>query len=458
VSNIAVAAPGVRTRAGVISAGNDVATCNMPIARQAEAAREALIHLGLNASISGVISVTDGIAMGTQGMKASLMSRDLIARSVVHRVQTEELEGVLAIGACDKTNPGLMMGICEANVPGVYLYGGSAVPGVLDTQIITGQLVVEGVGKVAAGELTEQELERLAAAACPTTGACGVQATANTMGSISEALGLAAPGSSGPPGAWTSRDMIARESGRLLAALIISGPRPREIVTRVALQNAAAIVAATGGSTNASLHLPVGEVFARTPYLADLLPAGKYPAFDFFRVGGAALVIRLLLESGHIDGTALTVTGRTMAEEYGELPVPEQDIVHRPSEPITPSGGVTVLRGSLAPDGAVIKTAGLRVRRHRGRARLFECEEDCMQAVLARDFEDGDVLVIRNEGPRGGPGMREMLGVTAALYGMGAGESVALITDGRFSGGTRGLCIGHVSPEAAVGGPLGLLR
>lgn len=459
---------------GIISAWNEVAPCNMAIDRQARAARDAVLGTGAEARISGVISVTDGIAMGTQGMKASLMSRDLIAASVETRVAHETLDALLAIGACDKTNPGLMMGLCRVDRPAVYLFGGPSVVGSLDNRPLSGLGVIEGIGEVAAGELSEAELERRSRAMFPTEGACAAQATANTMACIAEAIGLALPGSSGPPASWTSRDANARAAGRRLVQMVAEGgPTPREIVTRQALENAAAIVAATGGSSNAVLHLPaiadacgidfdafdVGEVFDRTPYLASLIPGGPHTPLEFHDVGGVGLVIRLLLDAGHMHPDPVTVTGRPIGELYTDVTLPgEQTVVRPPSDPISPRGGVTVLRGNLAPDGAVIKNAGLRVRRHRGPARVFEREEDCMEAVLAGRFSPGDVLVIRNEGPRGGPGMREMLSVTAAIYGRGAGEEVALVTDGRFSGGTRGLCIGHISPEAAVGGPIGLLE
>lgn len=461
-------------RVGVVSAANQVATCNVPLYRQAEVGRDGAASCGVSASISGVVSVTDGIAMGNQAMKASLMSRDLIARSLLHRVRAEQLDGVLALGACDKTNPGLMIGMCLANVPGVYLYGGSSISGVRDGEAVTGLEVVEGISQVAAGALSAEELETRARTACPTVGACGVQASANTMACVSEALGLALPGSSGAPASWTTRDAIARQSGRRVAELVADGgPRPREIVTRRSLENAAAIVAATGGSTNATLHLPaiaascgiefdlfdVGAVFRRTPYLADLLPGGRYTPFDLFRYGGVGLVIRLLLDADRFHADERSVAGGTMGQVYGGVPFPaDNPVVRPPDRPLSPSGGVAVLAGSLAPEGAVIKTAGLAARQHRGPARVFDSEEDAMAAVLAGRYRSGDVVVIRNEGPRGGPGMREMLGVTAALYGRGAGEDVALITDGRFSGGTRGFCIGHVSPEAAVGGPIGRLR
>lgn len=461
-------------RIGVISAGNEVATCNFPLIRQAEAARSALLTAGADASISGVISVTDGIAMGTPGMKASLVSRDLLADSVVHRVTSEGLQGVVALGACDKTNPGLMMGLVAANVPSVYLYGGYNVVGMRGRTVVNGQQVVESVGKVGSGEMSEEQLEAVARDAWPTMGACGSLATANTMACVAEAMGMAPFESSGPPASWTSRDSIARHAGRLVLDILEKGgPLPHELVTRASIENAAAVVAAVGGSSNAVLHLAalarvrgldldvfdLEKVFARTPYIANVLPGGTYAPFDFYTVGGVGLIIRVLLDEGLVDGSCPTVEGRTLAEQYGDVPVPtDQDVVFPISAPRKERGGIAVLGGSMAPDGAVIKIAGVSARRFRGPARVFEDEETCMAAVLDQQYATGDVLVIRNVGPRGGPGMPEMLAVTAALYGQGAGESVALLTDGRFSGGTRGFCIGHVSPEAAMGGPIGLVR
>lgn len=463
-----------RPRVGVISAGNEVATCNFPLIRQADAVRTELLTSGADGSVSGVISVTDGIAMGTPGMAASLVSRDLLADCVVHRVRTEGLQGAVALGACDKTNPGLMMGLTVANVPSVYLYGGYNVVGMRGRKVVDGQQVVESVGKVGAGEMSEAELEQVARDAWPTMGACGSLATANTMACVAEALGMSPAGSSGPPASWTSRDVIARRAASLVLNLIDNGgPLPADLVTRSSIENAAAVVAAVGGSSNATLHLAalahvrgldidvfdLERVFARTPYLADVLPGGKYSPFEFYGVGGVGLVIRLLLDEGLVDGGCPTVEGKTLRQQYGDVPIPlDQDVVHTFDNPRAERGGIAVLRGNLAEDGAVIKIAGLATRRHRGPARVFENEDDCMDAVLAQDFQEGDVLVIRNVGPRGGPGMPEMLSVTAAIYGQGLGETVALLTDGRFSGGTRGLCVGHVSPEAAAGGPIGLVE
>lgn len=461
-------------RVGVISAGNEVATCNFPLIRQAEAVRSAVLAAGADASISGVISVTDGIAMGTPGMKASLVSRDLLADSVVHRVDAEQLEGVVALGACDKTNPGLMMGLIAANVPSVYLYGGYNVLGMRGRRVVDGHQVVESVGKVGAGDMSEEQLETVAKDAWPTMGACGSLATANTMACVAEAMGMSPAGSSGPPASWTSRDSIARDAGTLLLNIIQNGgPLPHDLVTRASIENAAAVVAAVGGSSNAVLHLAalasvrgldldvfdLEKVFARTPYIANVLPGGVYAPFDFYSVGGVGLIIRMLLDAGLVDGSCPTVQGKTLAEVYGDVPFPsDQDIIFPLSAPRAERGGIAVLGGDLAPDGAVIKIAGIATRRFEGPARVFEDEESCMDAVLSQQYKEGDVLVIRNVGPRGGPGMPEMLSVTAAIFGQGAGETVALLTDGRFSGGTRGFCVGHVSPEAAMGGPIGIVE
>jgi dihydroxy-acid dehydratase len=365
------------------------------------------------------------------------------------------------------------MAMCRLDLPSVFLYGGTTVPGSYRGRQITTQDVVEGVGRVTTGELDEAELRALEEAAYPAAGSCPVQATANTMACVSEAIGLALPGSSGPPAIHEARDKFARASGEAVLRLLESNLTARQIVTRDALENAAAVVAATGGSSNAALHLPaiaaecgidfdifdVGEVFRRTPHLADLQPAGKYLAVDLHAVGGVGVVIKLLLDAGLMHPDCMTVTGNTIAESYAGVHVdPDQDVVMSVENPLSSHGGLAVLRGNLARDGAIVKVAKMSRSVHRGPARVFECEEDCAAAVLAQDFRHGDVLVIRNEGPRGGPGMREMLQVTAMLVGQGLGEKVALITDGRFSGGTRGFCVGHISPEAAHGGPIALLR
>lgn len=457
---------------GVVSTWNEAAPCNMTLRRQARAAMRGVVSAGANPTEFTTIAVTDGIAQGNEGMRSSLPSRDLIADTVEHVARLNDYQALVGVGGCDKTLPGLMMAMCRLNVPSVFLYGGTALPGIHRGREITGLELVEGVGKVSTGELSQAELTDLEAAACPAAGSCPLQATANTMACVSEAIGLALPGSAGPPAVWDARDRFASRSGEAVVRLASAGIRPRDIVTRRSLENAAAIVAATGGSSNAALHIPaiaaecgivfdhfdMDEVFRRTPLLADLQPSGRYLQVDFHRIGGVGVVIKQLLDAGLLYGECLTVTGRTLAQEHDEVAFPVgQDVVRPLSEPLAASGALTVLRGSLAPDGAIVKVAGAG-HRFRGPARVFECEEHCFAVVLRRDYREGDVLVIRNEGPRGGPGMREMLQTTAALYGQGAGEAVALVSDGRFSGATRGLCVGHVGPEAALGGPIGLIR
>jgi dihydroxy-acid dehydratase len=366
-----------------------------------------------------------------------------------------------------------MMGMVRCNVPSIFIYGGSSLPGRVDGRTLTVLDSYEAVGSFMTGEIDGATLERIERACLPTIGACAGQFTANTMGMVSEAMGLTIPNVSMVPGVYAERAQISRRAGRLIMQMLArGGPLPRDIVTRKSLENGAAIVAATGGSTNAALHLPaianeagiaftiddVGEVFARTPLIGNLRPGGKYTAKDVYDIGGAAVVIRELIQSGHIDGSCITITGRTLAEEYGAANAPDGEVVYAARAPIMPDGGVAVLKGNLCPDGAVIKVAGLKSQFFEGVAHVFEDEEACVKAVRDRTYAAGEVLVIRNEGPVGGPGMREMLGVTALIYGQGMGEKVALITDGRFSGATRGMCIGYVSPEAFVGGPLALVR
>ena len=381
-------------------------------------------------------------------------------------------DALIGFGGCDKTLPGVMMGMIRCNVPSIFIYGGSALPGRFEGKTLTVLDSYEAVGGFMTGEIDQATLAGIERACLPTIGACAGQFTANTMAMVSEAMGLTIPNVSMIPGVYAERSQFARRAGRLVMQMLQQGgPLPREIVTRKALENGAAIVAATGGSTNAALHLPalaneagisftiddVGEVFARTPLIGNLRPGGKYTAKDVYDIGGTAVVVRALVESGHIDGTCLTITGRTIAEEYGDANVPDGEIIYSTRTPIMPDGGVAVLKGNLCPDGAVIKVAGLKKLMFEGRARVFEDEEQCVDAVRNRKYAEGDVLVIRNEGPVGGPGMREMLGVTALIYGQGMGEKVALITDGRFSGATRGMCIGYVSPESFIGGPLALV-
>ncbi|UFZ07117.1 dihydroxy-acid dehydratase [Bradyrhizobium ontarionense] len=458
---------------GVVSQKGEQTPCNMTHDFQVDAAKTGISEAGGTPREFATISVSDGISMNHEGMKFSLVSRELIADSIEAVVHGLAYDALVGFGGCDKTLPGVMMGMVRCNVPSIFIYGGSALPGKYQGRTLTVLDSYEAVGSYMTGEIDEATLEGIERSCLPTIGACAGQFTANTMGMLSEAMGLSMANVSMIPGVYAERAHVARQAGRLIMQMLArGGPLPRDIVTRKALENGAAIVAATGGSTNAALHLPaianeagirftlddVGEVFARTPLIGNLRPGGKYTAKDVYDIGGAAVVIRALIESGHIDGSCVTVTGRTLAEEYGSANAPDGEIVFHPNKPIIPDGGVAVLKGNLAPDGAVIKVAGLKNLVFEGRARVFEDEEACVAAVRARDYGAGEVLIIRNEGPVGGPGMREMLGVTALIYGQGMGEKVALITDGRFSGATRGMCIGYVSPEAFVGGPLALVQ
>lgn len=458
---------------GVVSCWNEAAPCNIALMRQAQSAKAGVNEAGGTPREFCTITVTDGIAMGHQGMKSSLCSREVIADSIELTMRGHSYDALVGIAGCDKSLPGTMMAMLRLNVPSVFMYGGSILPGKFKGRDVTVVDVFEGVGMHSAGRMNERELHDLECVACPSAGACGGQFTANTMACVSEAIGLALPGSAGAPAPYESRDEYAAASGRAVMRLISDGIRPRDICTRKAFENAAVVVAATGGSTNAALHLPamahecgiafdlfdVAEIFKKTPYIADLKPGGKYIAKDVFDIGGVPQILKALLDGGVLHGDCITVTGKTLAENLREVTFnTEQKVVYPVSNPISPTGGVVGLSGTLAPDGAIVKVAGLKKLQFRGPARVFDCEEDCFQAVTNRDYKEGEVLVIRYEGPKGGPGMREMLSTTAALYGQGAGDSVALITDGRFSGATRGFCIGHVGPEAAVGGPIGLIK
>jgi dihydroxy-acid dehydratase len=458
---------------GVVSMKGDQTPCNMTHDFQVAAAKEGIAEAGGCPREFSTISVSDGISMNHEGMKFSLFSRELIADSIEAVVHGLAYDALIGFGGCDKTLPGVMMGMIRCNTPSIFIYGGSALPGRLGSQVLTVLDSYEAVGGFMTGEIDQPTLAAIERNCLPTIGACAGQFTANTMAMVSEALGLTMPNVSMIPGVYPERAHVARQAGRLVMQMLErGGPLPRDVVTRKSLENAAAIVAATGGSTNAALHLPaianeagihfnmddVGEVFARTPLIGNLRPGGKYTAKDVYDVGGAAVVIRALLESGHMDGNCLTITGRTIAAEYGTANAPDGDVIRSASQAIMPDGGVAVLKGTLCPEGALIKVAGLRSLTFEGPARVFEDEESCAEAVRNRKYGAGEVLVIRNEGPVGGPGMREMLGVTALIYGQGMGEKVALITDGRFSGATRGMCIGYVSPEAFVGGPLALVR
>ena len=458
---------------GVASCWNQAAPCNTALMRQAEAASVGVKNGGGTPREFCTITVTDGIAMGHDGMHSSLASRDVIADSVELTMRGHGYDALVGVAGCDKSLPGMMMAMLRLNVPSVFLYGGSIMPGQFRGKEVSVQDVFEGVGQHSAGKMSIEDLCDLEQHACPGDGACGGQFTANTMALVSEAIGLALPLSSALPAPYKERDQYAIASGEAVMRLIEQNIRPRDICTREAFENAAVVVAATGGSTNVGLHLPamanecgirftlhdVCEIMRRTPYLADLKPGGRFLAKHMGEAGGAPMLLKTLLEAGLVHGDVMTVTGKTLRENLeGVVWRDDQEVIRPASRPLSPTGGVVGLRGSLAPDGAIVKVAGLEHRKHRGPARVFDGEEACFAAVERGDYKPGDVLVIRYEGPKGGPGMREMLSTTAAIYGQGRGGDVALITDGRFSGATRGLCIGHVGPEAQVGGPIALVQ
>ena len=458
---------------GVATCWNEAAPCNISLMRQAQAVKGGVRErLGTPREFA-TITVTDGIAMGHKGMYSSLPSRDLIADSVELTMRGHCYDGLVGIAGCDKSLPGMMMAMVRLNVPAVFLYGGSILPGRYKGRDITVQDVFEAVGGRVAGKISDEDLCAIEERACPSAGSCGGQFTANTMACVSEAIGLALPHSSGAPAVYENRDALAVSSGRAVMELLRLGLRPRDIVTKSSLVNAARVVAATGGSTNAGLHLPaiaheagidfdllnVADIFRDTPYIADLKPGGRYVAKDLYEIGGVMVVLKSLYEGGYIDGSCMTVTGKTIGEELERIEFPvDQDIVRSVKTPISKTGGVVGLRGNVAEDGAIVKIAGVSNLRFRGVARCFDGEESAYEAVVSGGVQEGDVVVIRYEGPVGGPGMREMLSTTSALYGQGLGDKVALITDGRFSGATRGLCIGHIGPEAAKGGMIGLLE
>lgn len=457
----------------VASAGNDSAPCNTRLDHQANICREGVIEGGGLPRRFNTITVTDGIAMGHQGMKSSLVSREVIADSVELSVRGHCYDALVGFAGCDKSLPGMMMAMLRLNVPSIFVYGGSILPGRFHDKDVTVVDVFEKVGQYEADACPLQELIDLEKVACPGHGACGGQFTANTMACVGEAIGLSLPNSNMIPAPYESNDAIARAAGEQVMELLARNIRPRDLCTKAAFQNAARVVAATGGSTNAALHLPamaseagidfdlfdVAETFKSTPYLADLKPGGKYVAKDMYEAGGVYMLMKTLLADGLLDGDCLTVTGKTLGENIDEVTWnPDQNVIYAADAPITPTGGVVGLKGSLAPDGAIVKVAGMERLQFTGIARCFDSEEDCFHAVEQRDIAEGSVIVIRYEGPKGGPGMREMLSTTAALYGQGMGEKVALITDGRFSGATRGFCIGHVGPEAADGGPIALVE
>ncbi len=458
---------------GVASCWNEAAPCNIALMRQAQAVKKGVASAHGTPREFCTITVTDGIAMGHQGMKSSLVSREVIADSVELTMRGHSYDALVGMAGCDKSLPGMMMAMCRLNVPSIFIYGGSILPGSFRGQPVTVQDVFEAVGRYSVGDMSDEDLDELEHVACPSAGACGAQFTANTMATVSEAIGLALPYSAGAPAPYEIRDSFCMTAGEQVMELIAKNIRPRDIVTREALENAATVVAASGGSTNAALHLPamahecgikfdlfdVAEIFKKTPYIGDLKPGGKYVAKDLFEVGGIPLLMKTLLEHGYLHGDCMTVTGRTIAQNMATVKWnADQDVIRPANDPITRTGGVVGLRGNLAPEGAIVKVAGMENLKFTGPARCFDSEEEAFDAVRNRNYEEGEVLVIRYEGPKGGPGMREMLATTAALYGQGMGDKVALITDGRFSGATRGFCIGHVGPEAAVGGPIGLLE
>jgi dihydroxy-acid dehydratase len=458
---------------GVATCWNEAAPCNIALMRQAQAVKRGVVAVGATPREFCTITVTDGIAMGHAGMKSSLPSREVIADSIELTVRGHSYDALVGVAGCDKSQPGMMMAMCRLNVPSIFIYGGSILPGTFKGKPVTIQDVYEAVGKHSVGAMSDGDLDLLEQNACPSAGACGAQFTANTMATVSEAIGLALPYSAGAPAPYEIRDKFCTLAGEMIMDLIVKNIRPRDIVTRAALENAAAVVAATGGSTNAALHLPaianecgiefdlfdVAKVFKKTPYIADLKPGGRYVAKDMFEAGGVPLLMKTLLDHGFLHGDCLTVTGRTIAENLKAVKWNDaQDVVHPADKPMLPTGGVVGLRGNLAPEGAIVKVAGMERLQFSGPARCFDGEEACFEAVKNKTYREGEVLVIRYEGPKGGPGMREMLATTAALYGQGMGDKVALVTDGRFSGATRGFCVGHVGPEAGVGGPIGLLR
>ena len=458
---------------GVVSTWNEAAPCNINLMKQAQSVKKGVSISGGTPREFCTITVTDGIAMGHEGMKSSLISRDVIADSTELTVRGHCYDALVGLAGCDKSLPGLMMSMVRLNIPSVFIYGGSILPGRFNGKDVTVVDVFEGVGKYTSKKMTAHALRKLELKACPSAGACGGQFTANTMACVSEAIGLALPYSAGTPAPYKERNKYAIDSGKAVMNLLAKNIRPRDIVTRKSLENAATIVAATGGSTNAGLHLPaianeigikfdlmdVARIFKKTPYLADLKPGGKYVAKDMWIAGGVPMLLKTLYDGGFIHGDCMTVTGKTMKENLKNVKFnPNQKVMRSYKNPITKTGGVVGLKGNLAPEGGIVKIAGLKKLQFTGRARCFDTEEAAYKAVKNRKYKDGDIIIIRYEGPKGGPGMREMLQTTAAIYGQGKGEKVALITDGRFSGATRGFCIGHVGPEASIGGPIALLR
>ena len=458
---------------GVVSTWNEAAPCNIALMRQTKSVKKGVSEFNGTPREFCTITVTDGIAMGHEGMKSSLISREVIADSTELTVRGHCYDALVGVAGCDKSLPGIMMAMCRLNIPSVFIYGGSILPGKFKGKDVTVVDVYEALGKYTEGKIKEKDLEELSLVACPSAGACGGQFTANTMACVSEAIGLALPYSSGTPAPYEERDKFAYESGKTVMNLLEKNIRPRDIVTKKSLENAATVVAATGGSTNAGLHLPaiasecgikfdlmdVAKIFKKTPYLADLKPSGKYVAKDMFEAGGVPLILKTLLDGGYLHKDCLTVTGKTIEENLKNVKFNDnQNVIRRYDKPLSPDGGVVGLKGNLAPHGAIVKITGLKSLKFTGKAKCFDNEEDAYKAVIKKQYKDGDIIIIRYEGPKGGPGMREMLSTTAAIYGQGMGDRVALITDGRFSGATRGFCIGHVTPEASVGGPIALVK
>ena len=465
-----------KPQVGIASSWNEITPCNMSIRRLTAAAKEGVRAAGGVALEFGTITVSDGISMGHEGMRASLVSREVIADSVETVMHGERLDGLVATGGCDKSMPGMMMAIARLNLPAVFVYNGSTLPGYVDGKAIDITSVFEAIGACAAGTITEEELGEIERHACPGEGACGGMFTANTMSSIGEALGLSLPGSASAPAIDSRREVDARLAGEAVVNMLRLGIRPSDILTKKAFENAIALANALGGSTNAVLHLlaianeagvelnleDFNRIAAKVPHIADMKPGGKFHMTDLDRIGGVPVVLKMLLDAGLLHGDVMTVTGKTMAENLAEINPPDPDgvVVHPLSAPINVEGGLLILTGSLAPKGSVVKVAGLtpEQRLFEGTARVFDGEDGAMAAIMAGEIQPNTVLVIRYEGPKGGPGMREMLAITGAMKGAGRGYDCALITDGRFSGGTWGFCIGHVAPEAVDGGPIAFVR
>jgi dihydroxy-acid dehydratase len=460
-----------RPQVAVASSWNEVTPCNVHLNGLAAAAKEGVRQAGAVPLEFGTIAVSDGISMGTEGMKSSLVSREVIADSVELMVNAERFDALVTIAGCDKSLPGMLMACARLNVPAAFLYGGTILPGFARGRSLTIQDVFEAVGEHAAGSMSDEELLAVERAACPGAGSCAGMYTANTMSACAEALGMTLPGEASAPAVSAERTDLARRTGFAVVQALAAGLRPRQIMTRSAFLNAAAVVMATAGSTNGVLHLlaiaheagveltmdDFDAVSRRTPVIASMRPSGLYVMSELDQVGGVPVILRELLSAGLIDGDAMTVNGRTIEQNVSGAPAPDGNVVRPAADPFKPDGGLAVLRGNLAPRGAVVKTPGIETLRFEGRARVFEREEDCFAAVTAGKVSKGDVLVIRYEGPKGGPGMREMLAVTAAIKGAGLGKDVVLLTDGRFSGATFGACVAHVAPEACEGGPIALV-